>query len=246
VAKQQQPERCEHIAEWLMIATKDLCEQAKTRIAFEIQTHYGEAVDAHLAKGESLEGAQVLALEELGDPKAAMKRFRRKHLTEKENKWVLGLTAEATGPYPKGNLVAETLLIVCSIGAIPFLRNFFPSTQHYCELAYCYAFIILASYPRTWILRFAAKKPPANLLTSQLVLIKIIGLLVSDCVGGVFLSLLLYQRISLAYALIIGVASLVLPLPATIIPWLRIWQKVRRENSGWDMAHSGSNPTSAA
>jgi hypothetical protein len=43
------------------------------------------------------------------------------------------------------------------------------------------------------------------------------------------------------YPLIVG--SVLISL--NILYWLRIWQKIRRDNTNWNIANSGSDPTSA-
>jgi len=78
--------KVESLSEWLEIATKGLVPAAKERIAQEIETHFSEAVETHLKHGEQESVAKIKAVVELGDPKVAGKRFRKKHLTEKEAK----------------------------------------------------------------------------------------------------------------------------------------------------------------
>jgi hypothetical protein len=69
----------ETLSEWLDVATKKLSVPAQARIRSEIGAHFAEAVDEQIQNGSSKPVAQMLALEQLGDPKAAAKRFR-KHL----------------------------------------------------------------------------------------------------------------------------------------------------------------------
>jgi hypothetical protein len=78
--------KVESLSEWLEIATKDLVPAAKERIAQEIETHFADAVETHLKLGEQELVARFKAVAELGDAGVAGKRFRRKHLTEKEAK----------------------------------------------------------------------------------------------------------------------------------------------------------------
>jgi len=242
---ERKPERCEHIAVWLLIATKDLCRQAQSRIWVEIQGHYKEAVESWVADGQSIEKAETLALDGLGDPKEAGRKFRKTHLTENENIKVQRLTAVATGPYPKGNLVAEILLFVGAICAVRLGRDFFGSTQHYYELAYSYTLMMFAKYPLKWIFRVAAKTSPPHSATNRIVLINIMGEIVSAFILGILICFLFYPDLSVSDAFITGFVSFVLFIPASIIPWQRIWRKVRRGNADWDLAHSGSNPTTA-
>ena len=78
--------KVESLSEWLAIATKGLAQAGKQRISQEIEAHYEEALKTHLDQGESKRVAEASALADLGDPKVAGKRFRKKHLTEKEAK----------------------------------------------------------------------------------------------------------------------------------------------------------------
>jgi len=68
---------------WLETATAGLVIPAKQRIRTEIEAHYREAVAAHVARGLSEPSAKNAALVELGEPRAAARRFRRSHLTTK-------------------------------------------------------------------------------------------------------------------------------------------------------------------
>jgi len=81
----------QNLSEWLEIATKKLVSQARQRIWTEVASHYEEAVEAHLQSDLPIEAAQAAALAELGDAKAAARRFRRTHLTESEFRKVAGM-----------------------------------------------------------------------------------------------------------------------------------------------------------
>lgn len=72
------------LAQWVVIATWKLVEPAKERIRAEIEAHYAEAVEAHQENGMSETNARAAALAELGDPKAAGRRFCKNHLTKGE------------------------------------------------------------------------------------------------------------------------------------------------------------------
>jgi len=87
--------RVADLDEWLEIATKKLARPARRRVRLEIKTHYAEAVAAHQAAGSGEHAARVVALEELGDAKAAAKCFRKRHLTEAEVKFVGGIVESA-------------------------------------------------------------------------------------------------------------------------------------------------------
>jgi hypothetical protein len=87
------------IAEWLEMATRKLSAPAKERIRLELEAHFADGMESHLADGCPEAEAQAAALAELGDPSAAAKRFRREHLTEKEAKRVERMLSEFAG-YP--------------------------------------------------------------------------------------------------------------------------------------------------
>lgn len=72
------------LPDWLAIATRKLTDASKHRIQMEIEAHYAEAVGAQRADGQSESDAQASALAQLGDAHATAKRFRKRHLTERE------------------------------------------------------------------------------------------------------------------------------------------------------------------
>src|ERR1700722_9351116 len=74
------------LAEWLEIATAKLSSPAQERIRTEIEAHFTESVECHQVAGFSDVEARLEAVAELGDPRIAAKRFRKRHLTEKEEK----------------------------------------------------------------------------------------------------------------------------------------------------------------
>ena len=79
-----QERRAQNLSEWLEIATKELVVPSERRIWAEVTSHYEEAVEGHLQNGLPIALAQEAALAELGDAKAAGRRFRRTHLTDLE------------------------------------------------------------------------------------------------------------------------------------------------------------------
>src|SRR6266851_419539 len=89
----------DNLWDWLEIATKGLLPADKRRITQEIETHCAEAMKAHLDQGESGQVAEAMAVAELGDPKAAGKSLRKKHLTEKDVKR-LDWTKKDAGSFP--------------------------------------------------------------------------------------------------------------------------------------------------
>ena len=72
------------LAEWLEIAAEGIASTGKERITREIEVHFTEAVESHLAQGETEEAVKDNALRDLGDAKTARRKFRKRHLTAKE------------------------------------------------------------------------------------------------------------------------------------------------------------------
>jgi len=69
---------------WLALATGALVPSAQAPIRAEIEAHYAEALQTHLANGSAESAAHAAALADLGNAKSAARRFRRTYLTQKE------------------------------------------------------------------------------------------------------------------------------------------------------------------
>jgi len=87
--------RAQNLSEWLEIATENLAPSARERISADITSHYDQAVHGHEQNGLPRPAAEAAALAELGDAKAAARRFRRAHLTESEFRHVTELATYA-------------------------------------------------------------------------------------------------------------------------------------------------------
>lgn len=79
-----QKSQVQSLSEWLEIATRKLTDASKQRIRAEIEVHYAEAAETHREAGLSESDAQTKSLMDLGDAKAAARRFRKRHLAESE------------------------------------------------------------------------------------------------------------------------------------------------------------------
>jgi hypothetical protein len=99
--------------EWLEIATRKLASRAKQRICAEVASHYEEAVDGHLQNGLPIEAAQSAALAELGDARAAGRRFRRTHLTVSEFRAVSRLLTGAPRNWVGPSVQAAGNCLIC-------------------------------------------------------------------------------------------------------------------------------------
>lgn len=86
---------------------------AKWRISTDIASHYEEAVEGHLQNGLPMRAAETAALAELGDAKAAARRFRQAHLT----KWDFALVSLLLRSAPRnwvGHVVrAAWFFLIC-------------------------------------------------------------------------------------------------------------------------------------
>jgi hypothetical protein len=115
--------RAQNLSEWLHIATGKLAPMAVWRISTDITSHYEEAVEGHIESGLPMCAAQAAALADLGDAKAAARRFRREHLTRGEFRSVSGLLRSGRCNW-LGQVVATALFcLVCFISFLD-LRQF--------------------------------------------------------------------------------------------------------------------------
>jgi hypothetical protein len=109
---------------WLEIATDDLEESAKQRIAIEIESHNADSIAAHLGDGQTESAAQATALSELGDPRAAAKRFKRSHLTKRDAKRIRTWLNFASPPFFSGYALfidCAPIIAIALCYAFPFL-----------------------------------------------------------------------------------------------------------------------------
>jgi hypothetical protein len=138
------------VSEWLDIATKDLATSAKQRITSEIENHYYDALQAHLAEDRDPLAASLHALKELGDPRVAAKIYRKKYLSLKEEEEVRELMTQSNKLSPRliilwasaalsvffgipliQTMAKEPIMLTCAgiflaHGLVPFLsRRFF-------------------------------------------------------------------------------------------------------------------------
>ena len=110
----------EIVSTWLMVATKGLTPLANDRINPEIEAHFFDAVERHLADELSQTDAQLAALNELGDADAAGKRFRQKHLTVREAKHMEGTLKNSKSFYWLFHMVFYGIIITPPHSAIFF------------------------------------------------------------------------------------------------------------------------------
>ncbi len=92
------PSIAHNLPEWLEIATGGLVPSAQSHVRMEIGAHFAEAVQNQLANGLSESAAHAAALADLGEARAAARRFRREFLTKKEAWYVDWRNKSAISP----------------------------------------------------------------------------------------------------------------------------------------------------
>jgi hypothetical protein len=111
------PREPKNLSEWLETAAKGIAAAGQERIAREIEAHYAEAVEAHVTKGESEPIALAKALDALGDAMTARRRFRKEHLTVKDEQWTVGFWSRNYGKFALAtNFLTGFMLIL----TVPF------------------------------------------------------------------------------------------------------------------------------
>lgn len=137
---------------WVQIAADQLSSPAKERVQLEIQSHFDEAVESHQSEGASEAESQARALEDLGDPKAAGKRFRKSHLTESEANYLGGLLkfhGDLGQNVWLATLFYGSSLVVIARGWFALAKTRYPVTRTALSLI-----ISLALYPlMSWLAR---------------------------------------------------------------------------------------------
>ncbi len=127
---------------WLTQATRRLAKDSAAQVRTEIQEHYDASRDAAIAGGATAEAADRLALQALGDAKAANRQYRQVLLTSAEakalregdwearavcggsRKWLflavpLGAMAAAAALFLTGHAAVARDLLIGAIGISP-------------------------------------------------------------------------------------------------------------------------------
>lgn len=84
------------LEDWLDIATRDLCADARARVCEEVKAHFAAAYDALIASGESADVAASGALASLGSAKKARRKYRQTYITKGEQKYLESLADTKT------------------------------------------------------------------------------------------------------------------------------------------------------
>ncbi len=149
------------LSSWLAVATANLEPSSRLRISEEIESHYSQAVAAHLFNDESEAFAKTSALSELGDPRQAARRFQKSHLTVRESEWINRREASARNRFFRGALLALLTFNVIFVFLGGSLRTY--------GIA-CSAFLILQEVCSRWAIK---KSLPQNSLRRQLSMVNL-------------------------------------------------------------------------
>src|SRR5580700_2617599 len=87
------------LEEWLRAATDDLLPTDRERVSLEIQCHYTDAVERHIAQGAPMESAKKNALAELGPASDAANRFNTYYFTQSQQKRLNGIVRNVRDPW---------------------------------------------------------------------------------------------------------------------------------------------------
>lgn len=97
----RKPPTCAH--EWIAIATRGLCDDARERISTEIRQHIAVAVNDFRGRGahdtDTLPQAERDAVASLGSPRRARQQFKKTHLTKNEAGVLVCLTGKNLFPW---------------------------------------------------------------------------------------------------------------------------------------------------
>jgi hypothetical protein len=219
------PTKPSDLAEWLEIATEGIAAAGKERITREIEAHYAEAVEAHLAKGESESFAQTNAISDLGDANAAAKRFRKNHFTEKEVRSIASIRKNAAKPLSLfvNLLIPWVFYIAC--------RLFFGAPKHH-----LYFFVFLFPLVALAVLSFLiARRPITNAKVFWLLLVELANHLT-------FVVTMLAWIIGDGENAGPAFFGLTMGLIPTVFPQLPLWNKARKLRFGTQDDCFGSGP----
>ena len=167
-----------NLDQWLQIATTELVVPAERRIWAEVTSHYEEAVEGHLQEGLPIALAQHAALAELGDAKAAGRRFRTSHLTEAEVRKVAVLLKSYQ---PSLEVHIWGLTGCCSLGSV--LPKFLsPISSLVCMV------VVMIVYETVVFVLARGKSPRSLVLMSMGVWLMLMGLWLMSGMPFVFWS----------------------------------------------------------
>lgn len=202
------------LSEWLDIAMRKLTDASKQRIRTEIEAHYAEAVEAHREHGLSEAEARSKALKELGDAKAAARRFRKQHLTEREDERLK--TSEKMARSIFWLILSYFFFGEFAFDQFPLRRNALLHF-HYQSLGLSLEFVVLIVLPTLCLViaRLGSARPKRYLLLLQPM---------SGFVAGIFINQLFTADLLLFEYWITALLGLV--LLTRFLLHLRLWIKL--------------------
>lgn len=206
------------VAGWLEIATDGLESAAKQRIAQELEAHYTEAVEDHVAAGQSEGAAKGTALLELGDPRAAAVNFHKSHLTDAEAKSIKYMGWAGTKPFCSFWILP---LDIMPLLAVVFLSVYFPKVFIYAFLG---SMLLLYLGWRLIPRLLFARGLPRYTLIKELTF----WTFVTSTAFGICYTLFLYTLGHEVFApILLGFYLILFPNCKSASP-LRIWNKLRK------------------
>jgi hypothetical protein len=202
---------------WLAIATDKLIEPARERVSREIESHFADAIDAHVKEGESAEASRAAALAELGDPYAAGKSYRRKYLTQGDIKHLERARLKADSVRGAGMLLGIALAYAICVWRIG------PDYVRSAIFATLLAASVLACALLPLMLRVFAWRRGLNHNASWWLIIN-----EADDLCWALASAPLYALLLRDYWLIMLLFTTFAMVPPSFIGTIKLWNKVRR------------------
>jgi uncharacterized membrane protein len=211
-----------NLYKWLEIATAELIPPSGERIRLEIEAHFADSVESHQANGCSEAEAHAAVLAELGDPIEAAKRFRRRHLTEKDAKQVRQMLNV-------GGIAR--LLAWYAMDALFYIYFLYFLKGHHLPLGFIAAALIMLAALQTscfFVARPKGSKPDIRLLA-----------LTHVFYDGCFVVILTLMAVGTSWA---GVSVGLIALCLNFIRNLRLWFKLGQVETIWPEMPSRGAP----
>ena len=125
--------RGEELEQWLVVASKGLADESRQRVAKEIVSHYCDALEDGVSRGNPLDQVHGAAMENLGNPDKANRAYRRTYLTVRDEKRLNSLesTLAISPRQAKRLLFLVLILVVCvTLMMLPDLAQTIQSSHH--------------------------------------------------------------------------------------------------------------------
>ncbi len=133
------------LSEWLEIATGKLVPSAQARVRSEIEAHYAEAVQSHMAAGATEPAAQAAALADLGDAKAAARRLGRNYLTKTDAEIVTKIVNDASRDIVPWGFISLLILVMywLTLDSIGVFFGIAPGWVYWCPTVSMFLIMVI-------------------------------------------------------------------------------------------------------